>query len=100
MQGMIHHHNQALQMAAMIPTHTKTPQLHSMGQRITISQSGDIKWMTAWLTARKQEVPMIHGGRLGDDEPRGHGRHAGHAHGRADESARRRARRESLMSSS
>jgi len=60
MQGMIHHHNQALQMAAMIPTHTKTSQLHSMGQRITISQSGDIKWMTAWLTARKQEVPMIH----------------------------------------
>jgi uncharacterized protein (DUF305 family) len=60
MQGMIHHHNQALQMAAMIPTHTKTPQLQAMGQRITISQSGEIKWMTDWLTARKQEVPMIH----------------------------------------
>ena len=60
MQGMIHHHNQALQMAAMIPTHTKTLQLQAMGQRITISQSGEIKWMSDWLTTRKQEVPMIH----------------------------------------
>jgi len=60
MQGMIHHHNQALQMAAMIATHTKTPQLQAMGQKITISQSGEIKSMTAWLTTRKQEVPMLH----------------------------------------
>lgn len=61
MQGMIHHHNQALQMAAMIPTHTKTPQLIAMGQKIDISQSGEIKAMTVWLTNRKEEVPMIHG---------------------------------------
>jgi uncharacterized protein (DUF305 family) len=60
MQGMIHHHNQALLMAAMIPTHTKTPQLAAMGQKIQISQSGEIQAMTDWLTARKQEVPMIH----------------------------------------
>ena len=59
MQGMIHHHNQALLMAAMIPTHTQTPQLQAMGQKIQISQSGEIRAMTAWLTARKQEVPMI-----------------------------------------
>jgi uncharacterized protein (DUF305 family) len=59
MQGMIHHHNQALLMAAMIPTHTKTPQLQAMGQKIEISQGGEIRSMTAWLTARKQEVPMI-----------------------------------------
>jgi uncharacterized protein (DUF305 family) len=60
MQGMIHHHNQALQMVAMIATHTKTPQLISMGQKIQISQSGEIQAMKDWLTARKQEVPMIH----------------------------------------
>jgi uncharacterized protein (DUF305 family) len=60
MQGMIHHHNQALQMVAMIATHTKTPQLISMGQKIQISQSGEIEAMKEWLTARKQEVPMIH----------------------------------------
>jgi len=60
MQGMIHHHNQALQMVAMIATHTKTPQLIAMGQKIQLSQSGEIQSMKQWLTARKQEVPMIH----------------------------------------
>jgi uncharacterized protein (DUF305 family) len=59
MQGMIHHHNQALLMAAMIATHTKTPELIAMGQKIQLSQSGEIQSMKEWLTARKQSVPMI-----------------------------------------
>jgi len=59
MQGMIHHHNQALLMVAMISTHTKTPELVAMGQKIQLSQSGEIKSMTEWLTARKQPAPMI-----------------------------------------
>jgi uncharacterized protein (DUF305 family) len=59
MQGMIHHHNQALLMAKMIPSHTTTPQLIALGQKITISQTGEIQAMKEWLTARKQEVPMI-----------------------------------------
>jgi len=60
MQGMIHHHNQALLMAAMIPTHTTSPELLAMGQKITISQSGEIEMMKEWLTRRHQELPMIH----------------------------------------
>jgi len=59
MQGMIHHHNQALLMVAMIPTHTSSPELIAMGQKIQLSQSGEIQAMTEWLTSRKQEVPMI-----------------------------------------
>ena len=59
MQGMIHHHNQALLMVAMIPTHTSTPELIAMGQKIQLSQSGEIKSMSEWLTARKQSAPMI-----------------------------------------
>ena len=59
MQGMIHHHNQALLMVAMITTHTKTPELIAMGQKIQLSQSGEIQSMKEWLTARKQSVPMI-----------------------------------------
>ena len=59
MQGMIHHHNQALLMVAMISTHTKTPELAAMGQKIQLSQSGEIQAMKEWLTSRKQEVPMI-----------------------------------------
>jgi uncharacterized protein (DUF305 family) len=60
MQGMIHHHNQALLMVAMIPTHTDTVQLAEMGRKIQISQSGEIEAMKEWLTHRKQELPMIH----------------------------------------
>lgn len=59
MQGMIHHHSQALQMVAMIESHTKTPELRAIGQKIQISQSGEIKSMTDWLTARKLDAPMI-----------------------------------------
>jgi uncharacterized protein (DUF305 family) len=59
MQGMIHHHNQALLMAAMIPSHTETPELIAMGKKIQISQTGEIQAMKEWLTARHQEVPMI-----------------------------------------
>ena len=70
MQGMIHHHNQALLMVAMIPTHTKTPELIAMGQKIQISQSGEIKSMKDWLTARKQDSADDHGRWLGDDGPR------------------------------
>jgi uncharacterized protein (DUF305 family) len=59
MQGMIHHHSQALLMVAMIATHTKTPELIAMGRKIQLSQSGEITSMNAWLTARKQAVPMM-----------------------------------------
>ena len=59
MQGMIHHHSQALLMVAMIGTHTTTPQLIAMGQKIQLSQGGEIRSMTEWLTARKQSVPMM-----------------------------------------
>jgi uncharacterized protein (DUF305 family) len=60
MQGMIHHHHQALLMVAMINTHTKTPELISMGQKIQLSQSGEIQAMKEWLAARKQPEPMLH----------------------------------------
>ena len=60
MQGMIHHHHQALLMVAMINTHTKTPELISMGQKIQLSQSSEIQAMKEWLAARKQPEPMLH----------------------------------------
>src|SRR5262245_16910987 len=59
MQGMIHHHNQALLMAAMIPTHTKTAELIAFGKKIELSQGGEITSMKAWLTSRQQQLPMI-----------------------------------------
>jgi uncharacterized protein (DUF305 family) len=59
MQGMIHHHHQALLMVAMIPTHTTTPQLAALGRKIDISQTGEIQAMKEWLTDRHKDVPMM-----------------------------------------
>jgi uncharacterized protein (DUF305 family) len=57
MQGMIHHHAQAVEMTAMIPWHTQNKELRSLGARISSSQSDEIKFMQRWLAARGESVP-------------------------------------------
>lgn len=57
MQGMIHHHAQAVEMTAMIDSHTQNKDLRSLGARISSSQSDEIKFMKRWLAARGEEVP-------------------------------------------
>jgi uncharacterized protein (DUF305 family) len=57
MQGMILHHAQAVEMTAMIPSHTQNKQLHSLGARISSSQSDEIKFMKRWLAARGETIP-------------------------------------------
>jgi uncharacterized protein (DUF305 family) len=57
MQGMIHHHAQAVEMTAMIPSHTQNKELRSLGARISSSQSDEIKFMQRWLAARGESVP-------------------------------------------
>jgi uncharacterized protein (DUF305 family) len=60
MQGMIMHHQQAVEMTALIPSHTENAGVRSLGERISLSQSDEIKWMKQWLTLRGQplEMPM------------------------------------------
>lgn len=57
MQGMIMHHAQAVEMTAMIPSHTPNQELHSLGARISSSQSDEIKFMKRWLATRGESVP-------------------------------------------
>ena len=57
MQGMIHHHAQAVEMTAMIPSHTQNKDLRSLGARISSSQSDEIKFMKRWLAARGESIP-------------------------------------------
>jgi uncharacterized protein (DUF305 family) len=69
MQGMIGHHAQAIEMVALIPTHTTRPALRLLGERIDISQTDEIKMMQEWLRARHQlvpgvDAPHLHGGTL------------------------------------
>ncbi len=56
MQGMILHHAQAVDMTAMIPSHTQNKDLHSLGARISSSQSDEIKLMKRWLAARGESA--------------------------------------------
>ncbi|HKB68148.1 MAG TPA: DUF305 domain-containing protein [Pyrinomonadaceae bacterium] len=58
MQGMIMHHAQAVEMTALIESHTTTKDLRLLGARISRSQSDEIKFMTSWLTARGEPTSM------------------------------------------
>jgi uncharacterized protein (DUF305 family) len=57
MQSMILHHAQAIEMTAMIPSHTENRELRSLGARISSSQADEMKFMKRWLAARGEEVP-------------------------------------------
>ena len=57
MQGMIHHHAQALVMAGMAPTHGASARVRLLCEKITLSQRDEINMMRQWLQYRKQQVP-------------------------------------------
>jgi len=56
MQGMIVHHAQAIEMTALIESHTENKDLRSFGARINSSQSDEISFMKRWLAARGEPV--------------------------------------------
>jgi len=56
MQGMIMHHAQAVEMTALMKSHTQNKDLRLLGARISKSQSDEIQFMKRWLTARGQPV--------------------------------------------
>jgi len=58
MQGMILHHQQAVEMTALIVSHTENKELSTLGARISSSQADEIKFMKRWLTARGEPVSM------------------------------------------
>jgi uncharacterized protein (DUF305 family) len=63
MQGMIMHHAQAVEMTALIESHTENEDLRSLGARISSSQSDEIKFMKRWLASRGQPISQAtHGG--------------------------------------
>ena len=58
MQGMIMHHAQAVEMTALIESHTTNKDLRSLGARISHSQADEIKFMERWLATRGQPTSM------------------------------------------
>ena len=67
MQGMIMHHSQAIDMTALIASHTDNKDLRSLGARISSSQSDEIKFMRRWLAVRGEPVSMATPGMPGMD---------------------------------
>jgi uncharacterized protein (DUF305 family) len=60
MQGMIHHHAQALDMTALVGTRTASEDMRKLALRIELSQADEIKMMQRWLEVRGQEAPGEH----------------------------------------
>ena len=58
MQGMIMHHAQAVEMTALIESHTENKELRALGARINSSQTDEIKFMKRWLAARGEKASM------------------------------------------
>jgi uncharacterized protein (DUF305 family) len=58
MQGMIMHHAQAVEMTALIPSHTQNSEVRTLGARISRSQSDEMSFMKRWLAARGQPTSM------------------------------------------
>lgn len=60
MQGMIGHHQQAIEMAALLPERTSRDDMKLLAKRIEVSQLDEIQMMQDWLRARGQTLPDPH----------------------------------------
>jgi uncharacterized protein (DUF305 family) len=60
MQGMIGHHQQALEMVALIADRTSRDDMKMLGKRIELSQQDEIQMMQEWLKGRGQTLPDPH----------------------------------------
>jgi uncharacterized protein (DUF305 family) len=56
MQGMIMHHAQAVEMTALVDSHTENKELRLLGARISQSQSDEMKFMRRWLEIRGEPI--------------------------------------------
>jgi uncharacterized protein (DUF305 family) len=57
MRDMIHHHDQAVQMAELVKDRTNLPELVAVAGRINASQADEIAFMQNWLRERGESVP-------------------------------------------
>jgi uncharacterized protein (DUF305 family) len=66
MQGMIGHHQQALEMAALVYQNSQSDEMKLLAKRIEVSQIDEINMMKDWLTARRETLPDAHAHHAGD----------------------------------
>ncbi len=73
MQDMIHHHNQAVEMVALIDARSQNEDIRTLGQRIAASQDDEMQFMRDWLAQNGQPEA-----REGADHSE-HAHHSGHS---------------------
>jgi uncharacterized protein (DUF305 family) len=61
MRGMIHHHQQAIQMTAWVPERTQSPAVRLMAERMSATQTGEIERYEKWLGDRGFDAGHGHG---------------------------------------
>jgi uncharacterized protein (DUF305 family) len=61
MQGMIHHHGQALDMTDLLASQTESEEMRLLALRISISQTDEIVMMEGWLKSRGENAPRVRG---------------------------------------
>ncbi|MEM7703029.1 MAG: DUF305 domain-containing protein [Pseudomonadota bacterium] len=59
MQGMIGHHQQAVEMAKLIKDRTNREEIVAVGGRIESSQIDEIEFMNGWLADRGEKTVMV-----------------------------------------
>jgi uncharacterized protein (DUF305 family) len=59
-QGMIPHHQQALEMTAMVEQRTDSRDIRALAERMEIGQTDEIAQLENWLTHRGEDVPGEH----------------------------------------
>ncbi len=77
MQGMIHHHAQAVEMVELMNERTTNKPLLLLGARIRQSQSDEMNFMKRWLAVRGQPTEMNMSGMSGGHH---HGHHGSGQH--------------------
>ena len=60
LQDMIPHHQQAVEMAALVETRTNNQALVDIAGRIDASQADEIEFMQDWLATRGEAAPSAH----------------------------------------
>ncbi|MEL7296774.1 MAG: DUF305 domain-containing protein [Pseudomonadota bacterium] len=66
MREMIPHHQQAVEMAALVNDRTNSPDVRDIAGRIDSAQSDEIAFMKDWLTSRGEPAMMMHEGHAMD----------------------------------
>ncbi|MFO7589649.1 MAG: DUF305 domain-containing protein [Acidimicrobiia bacterium] len=56
MQGMVLHHEQALEMTALVPDRTSRDDIPLLAKRLEISQQDEIAQMQRWLESRGEDA--------------------------------------------